>query len=470
MKQPVTLIKGDKVDSNVEYRDSLPVNMMAVPKEVKGSAGYMLQWYGLTELAQGEGVDRGGRWVTSEGFDGHYRISGNSFIKLNPDGTYDALGAVPNGGQGSIAFSFNNVAVVAGGNLYYYNPADGFRQITDALVGSPIDIVWADGVFIMTDGTDLYHSDPLDEENFLAADFGNAQFRPDLTNGLAINEDNELLAMGVTTTEYFTNRGAENFLYIRVSQKAIKLGISGTHAKKEFKGRFFVVGRREETAMGVHVIQGGGEESISTREIEQVLAEYSDDELSSVTIDALERDGLKLVIIHLPNHVFLYNETVAEQIGKTYAWSILKTDVKGDTPYRAKNFVLDGSTNKWICGDKQDSTIGYLDSSKANHYDAIAEWILDTPTVNLETLSINEIEIGTIPGFAPSDDATVFMSTTSNGVTWSKEYIMQYGANLDYDSRFIIRPMDYCRHNFSWRFRGASRSRMAFNLMTVDAS
>jgi hypothetical protein len=59
MQTAITLIKGDKVASNTDYRDSLPVNMSAVIRPILGAAGYMIQESGLTQFGSAYGVDRG---------------------------------------------------------------------------------------------------------------------------------------------------------------------------------------------------------------------------------------------------------------------------------------------------------------------------------------------------------------------------------------------------------------------------
>jgi hypothetical protein len=466
----IPLIKGDKVDSNVDYRDALPVNMYVVKRTIKGAQAYMNQIFGLDVLASGEGISRGGRWVAADGLQGEYRVSGNSFIKVNPNGTTVIIGAVPDGGQASIAYSFNNIAVVAGGNLYYYNPTDGFRQITDPQIGSPIDIVWADGLFVLTDGTDLYHSEPLDEESFLPADFGNAQFRPDLTNGLGLNEDNEVIAFGALSTEYFTNQGLANFVYQRIQLKALKLGVIGTHCRKEMSGRWYILGRREETSPSIYALQGGGSKQVATREIEKILDTYSEASLSTAVIDAMELDGSRFIIISLADDTLLFNQTIADQYDIEVAWSILKTDVAGDAPFRAKDFVLSDGSSEWTCGDRINGTIGKINKSIATHYGDIAEWILYTPLVNLESLSINEIEIETIPGFSPDEDATLFMSVTENGLVYGGEIVELYGDNFEYFQRFMARALGYVRRHVGFKFRGASRSRMSFCMFNVDAS
>lgn len=467
----IPLIKGDKVDSDVDYRDALPVNMTAINHPIKGAAGYMMQWYGLSSFAAGEGVDRGARWVSRSEFKGHYRVSGESFIKVNDDGSTTVLGSIAGSDQARIAFSFNNIAIVANGSLYYYNPTDGFRQISDPDIGSPIDIVWGDGYFILTDGEDIYHSDILDEESFNPLNFTNPQFRPDPAFGLGINEDNELVVFGVTTTQYYTNQGLENFTYANITLKALKQGVLGTHCKAEMNGKWYCISRREEAAPSVSVVQGGGSARISSREVDKVLASYSDVGLSGAVVESIVDDAVRYVIIHLPNHTLLFNENVAESFGFSLAWSILKSDTVGDLPFRGINFVRTSGQSEWIGGDRRNGNIGKLDPSVATHYNDIAEWLLFTPLIKgLESLSVDVMDIETIPGFAPSDDATVFISDTKDGVFYSKEWVQLYGDNNNYGHRFYMRRLGYVRDIIGWRLRGASRSRMSFALMSVEAS
>jgi hypothetical protein len=465
----IPLIKGDKVDSRADYGDSLPVNRVTVPHPIKGDAYYSYQWEGLTQFAEGVGADRGARWVTRTGLAGQYRISGEKFGKVEPSGTFTELGDVTGIDQGRIAFSFNNIAIAAGGNLYYYNPNDGFREITASIFDTVIDVVWADGFFIVTDGENVYHSQAADEEVFV--DQGVAQFRPDVTFGLGINEDNELLAFGQNTTEYFVNRGLpDEFTYIRIDQKQVKVGICGTHCKIEDDARWYVLGRTETSSPGCYIIQSGGYEKISSREIDKLIDQNSEEALKSVTMDAVTKDAVTYIVYHLPNATVVYNATLALKLGPPGAWSILKSDVTGDTPYRARNFVRTPDSSRWICGDKVDGRIGQLDPEHSTQYGELAEWLMYSPLVQLDGLSIDKVELETIPGFAPDGDATVFYSRTDNGLWYSNEYIMQYGANQDYFQRFLVRRDGYVRDFTGWKFRGVSRSRMNFCYMTVEAS
>ena len=70
----IPFIKGDKADNNTDYRDALPVNYYAVLRDIYGEQGYMLNYYGLSGFAQGEGVSRGSIWVARVGLEGQYRV------------------------------------------------------------------------------------------------------------------------------------------------------------------------------------------------------------------------------------------------------------------------------------------------------------------------------------------------------------------------------------------------------------
>lgn len=466
----IPFIKGDKADNNTDFRDALSVNYYAVLRNIYGEQGYMLNYYGLTELSEGQGISRGSIWVARVGFEGQYRVSGESLIKVNANGSSTILGTVRGSGQASLSYSLNNLAIVADGKLYYYNPTQGFRQITDSTVGSPIDIVWADFRFILTDGEFLFQSNALNEEEFEGLDFIGSDFQPDKIWGVGLNDDNELIAFNELTTEYFVNVGADNFSYKRIQLKAVKAGIAGTHAKAEFKDKWYALTRRTNTQYQFTIIQSGSSESITTREIEKVLAQYTGDELSRTVVEVFTKDSVTWMIAHLPNETLAYNDTVANAYGIDMAWSILKSDVVGDTTYRGKDMTYDPRLSKWCIGDKIDGKIGFLDDSACTHYGEIVEGILYTPTLNMEGLSIDEFKLKTLPGISPSNDATVFISRTDDLRVYSREHIEQYGTNLDYNKNFTMRNLGYVRSETAFKIRTASRSRMAFCRLDIEAS
>ena len=466
----IPFIKGDKVDNNTDYRDALSVNYYAVLRNIYGEQGYMLNYYGLSDFAEGQGKSRGSIWVARSSFEGQYRVSGQKLIKVEDDQSITVLGDIPGTSQASLTYSLNNLAIVADGQLYYYNITEGFRQIADDNIGSPIDIVWADFRFVLTDGEFLFQSKELDEEEYEPLDFSGSDFQPDKIWGVGLNDDNELIAFNELTTEYFVNSGAANFSYTRIQLKAVKSGIAGTHAKAEYKDQWYALTRRANTQYQFTIIQSGSSESITSREIEKVLATYTGEELSKTVVEVFTKDSVTWMIAHLPNETIAYNDTIAKAHGIDLAWSILKTDVLANGDYRGKDMTFDPRFSKWCIGDKQDSRIGFLDDSECTHYGEIVEGLLYTPVMNIEGLSVDRLEVETIPGISPSNDATVFISRSEDLRIHGQEWTQEYGTNLDYNQNFEVRRLGYVRKSITFRLRTASRSRMAFCRLELEVS
>ena len=190
----LNLIKGDKTSVDTDYRDALPVNMYGVIRDILGAQGYMLCYPGLTSFTTGGGIDRGGNY--NDRFDAHFRVSGPSLIEIDTDGTVSTLGGVIGTSQAAMPYSFNTQAVIADGRMFLYDATSGFRQITDGDLGNPIDGVWVDGYYFMTDGEYIYHTDITDEESIDPLKYATAEFMPDPSLGVAKTQDNLVLVFG----------------------------------------------------------------------------------------------------------------------------------------------------------------------------------------------------------------------------------------------------------------------------------
>lgn len=459
-EQTINFIKGDKHGSETDYRDALPVNMSGVVRPMFGAAGYMLQQPGLTQYATGSGVDRGGIW--NERLGSHFRISGENLIEVATDGSVSVIGAIPGSDTVSLPYSFNTQGIVADGRFYLYSPGGGLRRVTDPDLGNPIDCVWIDDYYFFTDGETLYHTRIDDEFLIDPLDFATSQFSPDPTKGVGKTTDNKAIAFNRYTTEFFVNVANDDFAFTRVASRALKVGIVGTHCKCELKDKWLIMGGRKEEDVSIHSLGVGSADKIASREVDKIIKQYTEQELSNSVLEARVDNGYHYLIVHLPNEVLLYNANIASAVGNENAWTIIKSDVLGDTPWRGKHGVFEPTKGTWVYGDKQNATIGVLDDTVATHYGELAETIIYTPFLYLDSMSIDKMEVQTIPGFTAEDDATVFVSFTYNGVTNGQEYTMHYGGPSAYDKRFIQYRFGYVRDFTSIKLRAASRSRMAF--------
>jgi len=467
MQTPLNLIKGDKIGTETDYRDQLPVNMTAVIRPMFGAIGYMIQYPGLTQYGSGTGIDRGGLW--NERFEQHLRVSGTDFISVDAAGVKTSLGTITGTDTVSLPYSFNTQGIIADGKFWLWDATVGFREVTDSDLGDPIDGVWVDGVYFLTDGDFIFHTDITDESSIDPLKFATAEFMPDKSLGVGKTQDNKAMVFGRYTIEYFVNVAGELFLFQRVATRAVKVGIVGTHTKAELNDKWYILGGRKEGAVSVHSIGVGSATKVASREVDKVIGKYSEVQLSTSVVEAYEEDGYSYLIVHLPNEVLLFNETVYLKTNQPdHAWSILRTDVVGDEQWRGKHAVFETRLGQWVFGDKIDSRLGILDNTVATHYGEISEWLLHTPFTYIDSHSIDKLEIEILPGHTLSLDATVFISLTYDGVTHGKEWTESYGLPAEFSKRFVVHRLGYVRDWVGFKLRGASTSRMAFSRAMID--
>lgn len=177
MKLP--LIKGSRVDSGAEWRDSLPLNMVGFSQSIADWSGFMRTADGLKTYATGFGQDRGGIW--SDRFKKHVRLSGQTFAEVGQFGDVTSLSglSIPGSNKARFDNSFNSIAFVANGD--YYRFASGtLTNVTKPVgAGDFIDMVWIDGYYIFTDGENLWNTTLADEAVFNANERAGSDFAPD---------------------------------------------------------------------------------------------------------------------------------------------------------------------------------------------------------------------------------------------------------------------------------------------------
>lgn len=455
----ITLIKGDTVGPETDYRDALPVNMTGVVRPILGAQGYMIETPGLRSFGVGVDVDRGGIW--NERLLAHYRVSGGKLIEVSSSGASTQLGDISGLDTVSLPYSFNTQGIVADGRFWLYSPSGGFVEVTDPDLGDPVDCVWIDGYYFFTDGENLYHTDLASETAIDPLKFATSEFSPDPTLGVGKTVDNKVIAFNRYSTEYFSNIASENFAFTRIPNRALKTGIVGTHAKIEIEDQWYILGGRKNEDISVHVIGTGTSTEVSSREVDKILKQYTEDELSTTVFEKRMIDDYLYLIMHLPRQTLMLNVTLGKQTGYDMAWSILATGVSLG-PWRGKHGVWDPRLGSYVYGDKLGGSLSLLDNLLGTQFDEIQEWYLYTPFIELEKLSIDEIRLETIPGFTTTDDASVFLSRTDDGVHYSMEVTTDYGKPSEYGKNWRARRIGYVAEWVGFRFRGASRSRMAF--------
>ena len=466
MKSGITLIKGEKISLETDYRDALPVNMYAVKKDILGAAGYMLAYPGLELHGTGSGIDRGA--VYNERLGKQLRVSGTKLISVDTSGNTTEIGDISGTKQARLEglYSFNTQGIITDGKFWLYDGT--LTQVTDADLGNPIDGVWIDYYYFMTDGEYIYHTEITDETSIDPLQYATAEFMPDPSIGISKTQDNKVMVWGRYTLEYFINLANDDFAFSRVATRAQKIGIVATHAKVEGAKGFYITGGRKQESVAVHLIGVGSSIKVSTREIDRIIEQYTEPELADMRMERRMEKDISIILIHLPNETLCFNETIAESLGKEVAWTLLRTGVQTQ-PHRAINGVFDARIGKWVYGDKTDGSLGLV-SEVFTQYGDLQEWELYTPLLKMETFSIDMIELETIPGHTLDIDAKVAFSLTFDGLTYGTEHWQLYGQPHDYNQRFFIRRLGNVGDWVGFKFRGATKSRMAFSLLEVTYS
>lgn len=461
----ITFLKGDKISSNTDYRDALPVNMYAVDRPMFGAQGYMKQEAGLTLHGTTAGISRGGLW--NERVKQHYRVEGGSLVKIDKFGNQLVLGNILGADTVSLPYSFDSQVIIANGTFHRYNDQDGLQISADPIATGVIDGVWIDGYYFCTNGEDLFHTLAADELVFEAGTRV-AEFMPDDSIGVGKTQDDKAIVFGRYTSEYFVNTGASvGFVFQRISGRTVKAGIIGTHCKTELDGKWYILGGRKEESPTIRILSVGQTQKVASKEIDQLIGQYTEDELKTAVLESYSEDGYSFVIVHLPNETLKFNETIVSKVGVDAAWSIIRTGT-GDQPWRGKHGVNDPRLSVWIFGDKYAGQLGILDSSVATQYGEIAEWLLHTPFLYLNKQSLRQFEVEVLPGHTVFDDAVVSVALTFDGVFTGNEWFEMYGEASDYNKRFIIRRLGRAHDWVGITLRGASRSRMAFGRGVIE--
>jgi len=421
---------------------------------------------GLTEYGLGVGIDRGALW--NERLQEHFRVSGGQLVKVSSSGVSTQLGAVSGLKTASLPYSFNTQAIITDGRMWLYDKTNGLVEIVDIDLGNPIDGVFIDGYYFLTDGEFIYHTNLANESAIDPLKFATNEFSHDPTLGVEKTVDGKAMVFDRYSINYFINRAKENFAFTRASGRTIKAGIVGTHCKAEMSGAWYIMGGRKEEAVSINVLGVGSYQKVASREVDKIIGAYNEAELTDSILEARVEDGVSYLIVHLPNETLLFNETIAKSAGFESAWTILKSDVLGNKTWRGIHGLFEPRLGKWVYGDKRSSKLAILDETSALHFDEISEWILYSPLIHLDGASIDKLEIETVPGFTTESDATVFVSLTYDGHVYGTEISVDYGLPGEYDKRFIAYMLGHVPDIVGFKFRGATRSRMALGRAVLD--
>lgn len=453
----IPILNGIYTDGSPEIRTSYPVNLIPVPKESGISNGFLRPADGLVANGTGPGTDRGGiNWNGT-----CYRVMGTKLVTVASDGAVAELGDVggPVNTLVTFDYSFDRLAIASGGRLYYWNGA--LTRVTDPDLGTVLDVAWVDGYFMTTDGTSLVITELNDPTRVNPLKYGSAEADPDPVVAL-LKLRNEVYALNRNTIEVFDNIGGDFFPFQRIDGAQIQKGVIGTFACCVYLETVAFLGSGRNEQPGIYMGVNATANKVSTQEVDEILLSYTEAQLATVKLEARNDKAHQHLFIHLPDRTLVFDAAATAEL-ETPVWFTLTTSAVGFAQYRARNLVW--AYDKWLVGDPQSSTVGYMDQDIGSHWGQVVRWEFGTLIVYNEGRGaiFNELELVALTGrVALGVNPTISTSYSVDGMAWSQDRSIRAGTTGNSRKRLVWLQQGHMRNWRVQRFRGDTQAHLSF--------
>ena len=454
----IPIVNGIYTDNGPDFRTSYPVNMIPVPKSNSISEGFLRPADGLVANGTGPGIDRGG--INWNGV--CYRVMGSKLVTVSSTGAIAILGDVGNNGKlVTMDYSFDRLAIASNEDLFYWSPSLGLIQVTDPDLGVVLDVVWVDGYFMTTDGEFLVVTELSDPTQVNPLKYGSSEIDPDPVVAL-LKLRNEIYALNRNTIEVYDNVGGDLFPFQRIDGAQVEKGVVGTHACCVYLESIAFLGSGFNEAPGVYLGGNAKANKISTQEIDQILLEFTEAQLSTVKLEARNDKAHEHLYIHLPDRTLVFDASATQDLGQP-VWFTLTSSLVGLSKYRAQNLVW--CYDKWLVGDPTNTSVGYMVSNISTHYGQKVRWEFGTTIVYNEGRGaiIQNLELVGLTGAAAYGiDPTINTSYSTDGETWSQQKFIKAGTTGQRAKRLVWFQQGWMRNWRIQRFQGTSDAHMSF--------
>lgn len=453
----IPILSGVYASSTPDLRVAFPVNLVPVPMESGISNGYLRPGDGLVSFGTGPGIDRGGiNWNNI-----CYRVMGSKLVSVSAAGAVLVLGDVGNDGLPvSMDYSFDRLVIASNQNLFYWDGGT-LTQVTDPDLGIVLDVLWVDGYFMTTDGTNLVVTELSDPTQVNPLKYGSSEADPDPVLAI-LKIRNEAAAVNRHTIEFFDNIGGDLFPFQRIEGAQIEKGALGTHACCIYMEAVAFLGGGFNEEPSIYVGVNAQAQKVATHEIDLILREYTEAELESAILEARKDGSHQFLYIHLPDRTLVYDGAASQIVGQP-VWFTLSSSITGFDEYRARFFVY--CYDRWIFGDTTTANLGVIDKTVSSHWGSEVRWEFATLIVYNEGNGaiFNQLELVGLTGSAAFGDTPVLSTSYSlDGESWSTDRMINAGVTGERAKRLVWFQNGFMRNWRIQRFRGTSDVHMGF--------
>jgi hypothetical protein len=455
----IPILSGIYTDNGPDFRTSYPVNLVPVPKASGASNSYLRPADGIVLHGYGPGVDRGG--INWNGV--CYRVMGSKLVAISDAGLITTLGDVGNDGNlVTFDYSFDLLGIASAGKLFFYSATtNSLTQNTDPDLGTVLDMCWVDGYWMTTDGEFLVVTELSNPFAVNPLKYGSSEADPDPVVAL-LKLRNEVYALNRNTIEVFDNIGGDFFPFNRIDGAQVQKGVVGTFACCVFQESIAFLGSGRNEAPGVYMGANAQAKKISTQEIDQILLQYTEQQLSTVKLESRNDKSHQHLYMHLPDRTLVFDIAASEAL-QELVWFTLTSTIVGFSQYRARNFVW--CYDKWLVGDPQTDQIGYTTNTISSHWGQKVRWEFGTAIVYNESNGaiFNQLELVSLTGrVALGTNPQISTSYSVDGQSWSQDKFISVGTTGSTRKRLVWFQQGHMRNWRVQRFRGDSDAHISF--------
>lgn len=378
-----------------------------------------------------------------------YVVHRGTFYQVNNAGVKTAKGTIGTT-SGKVYMSDNGIQLMLtdGSAGYIYDfVLDTLVQITDLDYPGAQTIAWQDGYFIVNppNTNQFYVSDLYDGLVWNALDFASAESNPD--NIIAIWADNSSIYLfGANTTEFWTNSGAVDFPYTKISGGATEWGCAAVNSICKYDNTLAFLAKNRMGEVIIARMSGNLPQRISNPELEYIINNYSS--VADCSTFAYMLGGHPMLQVNFPTAMasWLYD-------GLTNCWSRLQSkDIGRHRAEMGINYL-----DKIMVTDFENGNLYRLNpNSYTDNGEEIAFEITTKHTesddlrIIVDKLQLDmETGVGLVTG--QGDNPQVMMSISKdNGHTYGTEQWCTMGAIGTFKTRAIWRRLGQAR---DWVFK-----------------
>ena len=281
----------------------LPRTRQLLTNLFNNQTGQLIPRPGLTELSD-TGLVARGQFVWNDSL---YQVVSQSLIKITDleTGAFSVIGTINGNAVIDTAIGFNTaVILVKGGEIYTLDNTDTLVTISgNANFVPSVAVAHINGrfVYIPSDGDPAFFSNVGDAGTVEALSFFDAEELPDKNNNV-FNFNNTLYICGTDSLELFRDTGASPNPFTRLNGARISNGFIG--GLIEYNQTFLFIGREKDQGFGIYAIAGGAADKISNEFIDDILAEYTENQLGDAVGARIKWRGYDIATFTLANDSF----------------------------------------------------------------------------------------------------------------------------------------------------------------------